>query len=230
LRGDFTGLPLLFGALLWIPVLWGLFRTRKQLSLVQKAVLLPLVASGALMILFHAGLRWYPRLWYFVPLAAAFALSAALLLERIRPRRLVALTGGVVLYFALSGLLVWRVGLYPWQKEMWAAKDWLAANARSDEIAASFNSGIYAYYNEIPVVNLDGVVNHNAYQAVLGSSLFTYMQQAGVDYLIDTDRAVNIEYAPFMGPGYPQGLQPFAVLSPDADFGLGALRVYRVAP
>lgn len=226
LRGDFTGLPLAAGLLLWALVLPGLRRTSPP----ERAISLSLLASGVVLVFFHAGLRWYPRLWYFVPLSVAFALCAAVWMKAnaAHPRRIQLFVGVTSLYFVLVGTLVWQVGFYPWQREMWAAKNWLSENVPAGSRAASFNSGIYTYYSQATVINLDGVVNHNAFVAIQQRELLAYMQLAGVNFLVDTDNAIFAEFGPFMGAGFPEQLDEVAVITPDAGYGLGALRVYHL--
>lgn len=229
LRGDFSGVPLAPGLLLWALALLGL--RKRGLTQPQKLILLPLLLSSLMMILFHAGLRWYPRLWYFVPTSAAFALCAALAFQHPQVqarlgRVLLALTA---VYFLASGILLWRVGFYPWQRVMLAASTQLQQQLSLNDTLASFNSGIYSYYLEQRVVNLDGVVNHHAFNAIQQNDLLAYMRSAGVDYLVDTDSAVRREFAPFLGPDVDD-LNEAAVLTEDVGYGLGAMRLYRIQP
>ena len=71
---------------------------------------------------------------------------------------------------------------------------------------ASFNAGIYAYYSDRQVVNLDGVVNHDAFQAIKRFEIINYLNQQNISYVIDYDSAIKGEYQSFMGVGYPQQL------------------------
>ncbi len=232
LRGDFTGLPFFLGAVLWVIVGIGLIRRWKTApASLEKVMLLPLLGSGLLLILVHAGLRWYPRPWYFIPSSLAFALTYALIVKSFRSRenrRIFVSVIGFGIYFALTGYTFWQLGYYPWQREMLAASRWLGENIPTDSKVASFNSGIYTYYNAFPVINLDGVVNHQAFQAVQERDVLSYLQRESVEYLIDYDNAIKNEYAPFMGDGYPDDIEEIEVINEEPVSELGSIRVYRV--
>jgi hypothetical protein len=231
LRGDFSGLPFIVGNGLWLLVagLLILRWRRGRGERIERAILLPLLASGLALVLAHAGWRWFPRPWYFIPNALTFAIGGAILLNEIkRPLLRFASALSLCIYLLMAGSVFWQVGYYPWQRQMLAANGWLAANVNSDQTVASFNSGIYAYYNDFRVMNLDGVVNHDAYEAIQAGTLMAYIQRSGVDWLVDTDRAIFEEYAPFMGAGFPKGLNEISVLSDDMGAAFGALRAYDV--
>ena len=50
----------------------------------------------------------------------------------------------------------------------------------------SFNSGIYGFFCGSPVVNLDGVVNGRAYEAMRSRRLLAYLRdEAQLDYVLD---------------------------------------------
>lgn len=233
LRGDAVSMPLLGGVIVWWIVL-GLLLWRWRTTpnrRIEALTLLPLLGAGVALVVAHAGLRWYPRPWYFTPLAAFFAVAAALGVASLRVRA-TWLVGGLALWLAYCvavAALIWQIGLYPWQREMRAAADWIAATPAGDW-SASFNAGIYAYYSGRTVLNLDGVVNTEAFRAVRERDLLAYLQRSAVTWLVDYDHAIRREYAPFMGAGYPQALQEVAVLGGRADGPLGLLRAYRVEP
>ncbi|OGO18443.1 MAG: hypothetical protein A2Z14_03605 [Chloroflexi bacterium RBG_16_48_8] len=231
LHGDPTGLPFIIGLVIWPLIILGLIkRWREEDSHQEKLLLIPFIFGCGAMILFHAGLRWYARPWYFVPTAALFSISfSILLLRRIQWNRLSFLLTALLMgYFTLSGYVLWGPGLYPWQRDMYASALWIRENIQSDEVVGSFNSGIYAYYSNHRVVNLDGVANHQAYQAIKDSNILKYLQENGITKLVDYDHAIRNEYALFMGPGYPADLEEIAVLGGDIQHPLGLLRAYDI--
>jgi hypothetical protein len=134
----------------------------------------------------------------------------------------------VTSYYIISGFVIWNVGYYPWQREMLAANHWLSKNLPSDAKIGSFNAGIYAFYSNRQVVNLDGVVNHSAFEAIKGRNILLYLDQEKVSYIIDYDSAIKGEYRPFMGSGYPEQLEEITTLGGRIDSPLGLLRVYRL--
>ena len=233
LRGDAVGLPLVAGLVLWVIVLLVLaWRWRQRARAVELAALLPLLGAGLLLVAVHAGVRWYPRQWYFIPTAAAFAVCAVLAAQTLALSRRVLFALGLfgLAYFGATFWLFWQLGFYPWQGEMVRASRWMADNLPPEATVSSFNAGIYAYYGEHTAVNLDGVVNHAAFEAVQARQMLPYLQSAGVDYLVDYDYAIFHEYALFMGPGFPEGLEEVAIVSATAHPVLGHLRAYRVLP
>ena len=231
-RGDPVALPFGLGVALWVLVLAGLiWQWRAKRPTREMAALVPLIGASVLLLLFHAALRWYPRPWYFVSAGLTFAISAGLVVSRtgVLERRTFSVGVAFLVYYALAGYVLWSVGLYPWQKEMLAASTWLRGHLPERADVGSFNAGIYAYFSDRRVVNLDGVVNHEAFEAVREGQVLPYLRKAGIEYVVDYDSAIFREYAPFMGEGYPGGLMQVAVLGGTADGPLGLLRAYRVA-
>ena len=51
----------------------------------------------------------------------------------------------------------------------------------------SFNAGIYNFYTDREVINLDGVVNPDALAAHRDRDIAGYMRELGIEYLIEHD-------------------------------------------
>lgn len=250
LRGDYLGTPPLIGFLLWPLAALGLKDLRRPLP----STALLLLGGGVCLILVHTLLRYYPRPWYFVVMAQSLALGLALLWERTSPPsglqptapspnwrggwgmrsqkrmrlRGVALTTLLAILLA-SGLAVWRVGYYPWQAIQLEAAQWIRQNTPPQAVIASMNSGIMGYYGGRATINLDGVVNPQAFAAIRTGRLLAYMQEVGVDYFIDSDYALESEYGPFMGADYRRNLHEVTTIGAPYP-GLGYWRVYEVLP
>ncbi len=201
------------------------------------AWLLPLMGA-ALPLLIHTFIRWYPRSWYFVPLAWASALVTGPALARIgaslntiRLGRVLTRAGlatlGVVL--ALQGVKSWRDGFYPWQSHMLVGARWIATQAPPDAIIASFNSGLQAYYGNHPVVNLDGVVDWGAIRAAESQSLLEYARRRGATHLLDYEAYLLTQFAPYLESAYEDCLTPVATLSPEFP-PYGRVVAYRIEP
>jgi hypothetical protein len=226
LRGDYLGAPPLIGFVLWPLALWGLYRARKQ-PLSQVALLLLL--GGVALLLVHTLVRWYPRPWYFVVTAQSLAVGLSLFWHVTMSARLkmAALMVGVV-GMVLFGWMAWQIGYYPWQQaHQYTAALWARDNLPSDARLASMNSGIIGYYSGRTTINLDGVVNPAALEAIQGYRLLDFMRENGVDYFLDSDNALQSEYAPFMGENYPAKLETWQPLTEEYA-GLGQLWIYRV--
>lgn len=226
LRGDYLGAPPLMGFVLWLLALWGMYRARQQ-ALSQIALLLLL--GGAALLLVHTLVRWYPRPWYFVVTAQSLALGLALFWHVTESKRikLAMLAFGLVGMVAF-GWMAWQIGYYPWQQtHQYAAALWARDNLPADARLASMNSGIIGYYSGRTTVNLDGVVNPAAFEAIQNYRLLDFMRETEVDYFLDSDNALQSEYAPFMGESYPAKLETWQPLTEEYA-GLGRLWIYRV--
>jgi len=200
-------------------------------------LLLPVIGA-VLPLLVHTFIRWYPRSWYYVPLAWASALAVGPALARIgaslntveRGRALARVgLAAVVVVFALQGVNWWRKGFYPWQSHMLAGARWMAAQAPENAVVASFNSGLQAYYGDRPIINLDGVVDWDAIRAGESRSLLNYAQQRGATHLVDYQAYVFTQFAPYLEPGFADCLAPVATLSPEFP-PYGSVVAYRIQP
>ena len=230
LRGDYLGAPVLVGFLLWPAALWGLWQGLRSNQRRLALAALLLAGGGLTLVLVHTLVRWYPRPWYFTVMAQSLSLGVAFLWWRAGARLRLGLAVVGLPLFIVSGLLAWQVGYYPWQRQLqYDAALWVRDNTAPDALIASMNSGVIGYYGERNTVNLDGVVNPAAFEAIQAYRLLPFMQETGVDYFVDVDFALEGEYGVFMGPGYAEHLDEVAVISHPYP-GLGSIRAYAVAP
>jgi 4-amino-4-deoxy-L-arabinose transferase-like glycosyltransferase len=199
------------------------FALRRQLGQLNfmAAVLLALV-------LFHSSYRLYPRGWYFVPVAFLSALYLGVLLASLRraaPRRSTTIASAVVV-LAIAGINVlgfgirWRTGLYPWQSEMLTAARWLGEHTDPSAKIGAFNAGIPAYWNpERTVINLDGVVNTDAFTAIRHRRLWAYIDHAQLTYVLDyqpywlaSPAEFSNAYGPYLGVSLPEHVSLVATI------------------
>lgn len=236
-------------------------RARRQLVVAG----LPVVAIIAILVV-NSAVRWLVREWYFawgIPAAVLLGGVAVALFEdsvvrlmSIAGRRGALLTPAqqvaalALVHGALAALTVatfthcaidtWRRGHYPFHRDPLHAAAWLQANTAPDDRVASFNAGIIGYFSDRTVINIDGVVNPDAYHALCGHRLLDYLRDAGVAYVADWDDAWRPERHP---SPYDWRLDPAKSLwggDPTKDFisvaklgrdGLfGQVRVFRRAP
>ncbi|MDZ4770170.1 MAG: hypothetical protein SGJ24_13655 [Chloroflexota bacterium] len=230
LRGDYLGTPPLIGFLLWIPGAIGLFAGLRRVETRRLAAIgLLLTVGGIALLLVHTVVRWYPRPWYFVVTASALAIGLALFWNVVRiPLVRLALIGVGAVGMIVGGLYAIGIGYYPWQSgHQYAAALWARDNTPPDALLASMNSGVIGYYSGRATVNMDGVVNPVAFTAIQDRRMLAYMREIGVTLLIDSDNAVENEYALFMGADYPDGLPAIETITAPYP-GLGVIRVYQV--
>lgn len=76
--------------------------------------------------------------------------------------------------------------LYQWR---YRVARWMASNLDRSAIVGSWNAGHLAYFSGRPVVNLDGLVNDQAYFEVLRSEsdVLPYIRKEGITHIVDYD-------------------------------------------
>jgi hypothetical protein len=79
------------------------------------------------------------------------------------------------------------------------AAEWLHNNVDETTRVAAFNAGVIGYYSDRLVLNLDGVINNQAFDAVRDRALFCYLQDASVAYYLDYDPLMREIYEHFWG-------------------------------
>jgi 4-amino-4-deoxy-L-arabinose transferase-like glycosyltransferase len=191
--GGLAGLLILVG-LPWLPV-----EPEGRLARRRLARFAAPLAGVVLLVLVHAGVRWWTREWYFAPVGWCLAVLAGLAgaqLRELADRAPRPLRGGLALAVAagVSALAVWlpapenraRWGLdSPHRVQQLEAARWLSRNTLPSARIGAFNAGILAYFSERTVVNLDGAVNADAYAARRDGRLFDYVLERRIGYLVD---------------------------------------------
>ena len=171
-------------------------------------VVLPLAAFVATL-LASSVYRWSVREWYFawgMPFAVAFVGLAFAHLQRLASQALrmipalrvqretsrslllyVAVVAALIVAYVPSAQDTWRIGLYPGQRQHLVVAAYLKANTQEDERIASFNAGVVSYMSGRTVINIDGVVNGDAYDALRQHLLIEYLHKMDVAYFADAD-------------------------------------------
>ncbi len=73
------------------------------------------------------------------------------------------------------------------QPAMYHAARWIANNLPADARLAAQNSGVFQYYSERVVLNIDGKLNHEIIPVLEARQLDRYLQAKGVQYIVDLD-------------------------------------------
>lgn len=181
----------------------------------HRLILIGVVSSGVIAaLLYHAGLRWHVRGWYFAPTAFLAALwlglavdygsrAAAAAVSRMRDRtgNVASALARAAVYAAVAIVLI-RVynPLNPqrWlffpavQSNLLESARWLDTNTSPDARIGSPNAGIIGYFSHRTVVNLDGVVNADAFYAIKECRSAQYVREKRLDYLADLPRALGL--------------------------------------
>jgi len=183
-----------------------------------RSVLLFLLAwsTGSWLHALHTVLfmKWAVFKWHFSIYWMPLTVIAPLLLTRwqespyARPVYLAGIAVWMVLVLSL-GQLFWqtlRVGKVPnWHQVGYRAALWARRNTPPSAVFAMKDCGVFGYYSDRRVVNLDGVVNNRELQAYLRrQQLRQYLAQKGVRFLVQHavhQRSMAVENAPAVAEG-----------------------------
>ena len=195
----------------------------------RRLLLLGPPAAGLLaLFLVHAGVRWYLREWYFAALLPLLALLFGIVLEEAlasttRRFGVSALASVVLLGTVPMAVSIYGSGRYPAQYDMLEAARWIEAETPRDTRVGAFNAGIVAYFDDRVTVNLDGVMNPDAYQALRDRRLLDYMRERQLAVLADFPFYPLFFYRSFLGAEPPA--RELASFGRHADFQ-GPFTVY----
>ncbi len=73
------------------------------------------------------------------------------------------------------------------QPASYQAALWIRDNLPPTAVIGAKNSGIYQYYSGHTVVNIDGKLNHEIVPVMERRELLPYLEQKGIEYLVDTE-------------------------------------------
>ena len=91
---------------------------------------------------------------------------------------------------------------------------WMRENTKQDEIIGSFNAGVYGYFSGRKIVNLDGVINNEAYYALKERKLYDYLRSERIKYVIDWRYVEDYYLLRFGGGDIKDNLREIAVMTP----------------
>ena len=167
-----------------------------------------LLVFSLLIFLYYPLYHWYLPMRYFYPLLIVISIYFGLLfyylswvaLKKYHYRTIALGFLGVLvlLSFVQSGREFWSFGRSPWHKEFLDDASWIKANTPPDAVIGAFNAGILGYFSGRRVVNLDGVINNNAFEAMKGERLGEFMLEQNISYLSDHQHSVDI-FSTFYG-------------------------------
>jgi hypothetical protein len=144
---------------------------------------------------------WYSQNWYYYAIFFSGCILVAAVLdffERALPtKRTAPKAVAWILLFALMMVgsfrtngFWWHRGIRWWQSETYKAALWCSGNLPENAVIGSFNSGILSYYSDRTVVNLDGVVNPAAYEAMRANRTYDYIRSRNIDYIVESPRSL----------------------------------------
>ncbi len=164
-----------------------------------------------LFITIHVGWRWHFRSYYYASLSPSITLYfGTLLWLLVKNKGWGYLWASLLLpLLLLSAYQFGQSPLIRHQSTMLHAASWLNKNAQECPITGAFNAGIVGFYTNGTVINLDGVVNNNAAEAIKNRTLGQYAQKIGITCLADKeDYPYELLEKPEWGPYRPTDQSP----------------------
>ena len=155
-----------------------------------KKMSIPIIFS-VLLVLFYTGYLWGVQIRYmtavvpFLVLMIASGFYNKLLKKRFKLTTLFVLAL-VLILIVFNGILQWDRGYFVWQKEIYNDAVWVRENIPEDAIIGGFASGIPMYFSNRTFVNLDGVLNFDAIEAIQNKSMYSYMKSKNITYWIES--------------------------------------------
>lgn len=197
-----------------------------------------LLLFGAMMIVAYSTyvfgafffLRYYYPLYFVGMIFAGLAIDDVIAWARTRsiPVRRTALAASGVYAAALlymgytSGFRTAPVyGFYD-------AARWVATHTDASETIGVFQGGAIGYLSKRRVVNLDGKVNAEAYDALRAGRLLDYVRTAHIDLVLDSQRVIDL----FLGPWSDEERERMTreTVFVGAEHGVPGWICYRVSP
>lgn len=193
--GSYLGFQLLFGLM----IILFLIRTIRTQRDKFTGLLLGLLFGGLILIYIHTAVRFYPRNWYFNQLIIISILAFVISVNNYRKEIQALIFVCFAIYLPMMSQVSFSKGIYPHQIQMLKAGLWLGENTPIDATIVSFNSGIISFFSQRSVVNLDGVINNSAFDAIKEKALFRYIEDQNAQYYVDYDPLMFEWYHPFLG-------------------------------
>jgi hypothetical protein len=220
-----------FGALVAAGLAW---RRGHRARVALASAGLGILAIGA----FYSLVMWFRQHWYLLSslmlLSLLFGLAFGWMVAKLDARFRAGATRFAVpaLLLALTAIYTPQTtalaaaGTWPWQRTYLDVARRLDSLPAGSQVGA-FNAGIYGYFADLPVVNLDGVVNGAAYEAMREHKLLAYVRSEGITHVVDHERA----FAWFMVYAEPEWADAFSLVArvPTGASG-GDLLVTEVKP
>lgn len=163
-----------------------------------------LFGAWILLFLLNASWRWTYRTWYFISLNLWLTLFLTWFLAKSQTwwpyKKLLYIF--LLLILSAAFYINWSKNLSDrelTQKQMYEVTLWANDNLPVSSKIGVFNAGIQGYFSKHKIVNLDGLVNFNAYLALKDKKIWDYVQKQNLDYIVDFDLYLDYRYQSFWG-------------------------------
>ena len=147
---------------------------------------------SSMLVLFYVFYLWGVQIRYLTPVIPLFFMLISNgfynLSMRIKKSDVLLAAFFVLLMVVLfsNGLRQWDQGYYSWQGEIYKDALWLRENTEPSDSIGVFSAGIPIYFSERRVVNLDGVVNFKAIEALENRDVIGYLKSENITLWYDS--------------------------------------------
>ncbi len=196
---------------------------------------LPVILGLLFMAGFYLLLFWHHQPWYFLSILLLLIILLGnafdILLSKIKKFRIKK--AALIIILVLSLLFIIRLtvlynsSICPWQHDMYSGAIYLKENIPEDAKIGAFNAGIFSYFSDRTIVNLDGVVNYGIVEyRKSGGKTIDYLRDNGIEYVIDYPCFLS-EFKNEMTPIYsvPVKYDPFCENSGPVIYRVNDMRV-----
>jgi hypothetical protein len=139
--------------------------------------------------LYFGGVRLFWREWNLVVGDLLLALLVGIAMDKTIRSGLFRFAPLAVIVFLLGSSLNYTAdywdGVSPGQANMYQAAVWVRENTPPGTVLAATNGGILAWYGGRTVVDAAGIEDTGAYRALKSHTLYKYLRDRGVKYLVD---------------------------------------------
>ncbi|MCK5243476.1 hypothetical protein KAR34_13590 [bacterium] len=106
---------------------------------------------------------------------------------------------GVVVYLSLSTYaMIVKQTQHPQQTIMYQAAIWMQDNIPTPARVGAFNAGIYGFWSDRTVINLDGVANNDILANMKNKTLGEYFQKRKITYLCEFESTLEVYFEYFV--------------------------------
>lgn len=232
-----TGAPWVVFALAGVAALL-LLRSKELVAQIRtnRPVLLALFGGFILLFVVNAGLRFTGRTWYFVSFNLFLVLLAAWTVGKVWPEIAYKRFTTVLALTAVLGtfLLTWYQQMpdrFSNQGGMLEMAQYMSETLPAGTPVGVFNAGVQGYFSTVRVINLDGLVNNQAFEAIRDKRLWSYIaKDEGLTYISDFEIYLSYRYRPFFDtPDVFTKLSPLHTIYFDVDHrGTNSITLYQV--
>lgn len=217
---------IILSLIMWIIIVFCFINRLKQLPKEKNLALFPCFAHLLFIIGFYALYFWHMQRWYFTSVFPILVIVLSvggdylwhmfqeieIINSHSKLRRLIgtAILVSLLVLLIMNSYSLWHQGVYPWQSLVLEAVQVLKPVLyKNGEKVGAFNAGLLGYLLPNKVINLDGVVNGEVYDAYVNKRWTQYVYENQIEFIADFDYIIRL-YAQF---GEEQSVRKWRLMS-----------------